>query len=415
MAMVERCMARGSTNSIEAIAAGHPHRWMMLGAVWLLYLCFGLTSASLAPLVGPITKDLGVGHAAMGVVFGAWQLVYIISAAPGGAAMDRIGPRKTLFFAGLMIAASGIFRASADTYGIFLIAVAVFGLGGPLVSVGAPKVIALWFDSKDRAFAMGIYITGPSLGAITSLAITNPLLMPLFDYDWRAVLLFYAVITAIATAIWLLISSHAEARRVEASLRNAPREPQLLVWKELLRLPTVQLMLIMSVGIFFLNHGLNNWLPTLLRDKGLPPTSADLWAMIPTAVGVAGSLIIPRLAKRERRYFILLALLLSALTATVLMHLSPGIGLATGLTLQGIARSSLMTVAILILVEMPEIGARRAGAASGLFFSAAEIGGVTGPLALGAISEMSGGFDSALWLLSGIIILLIFLATRLTR
>jgi hypothetical protein len=81
------------------------------------------------------------------------------------------------------------------------------------------------------------------------------------------------------------------------------------------------------------------------------------------------------------------------------MHLSPGIGLATGLTLQGIARSSLMTVAILILVEMPEIGARRAGAASGLFFSAAEIGGVTGPLALGAISEMSGGFDSALWLL----------------
>ncbi len=97
MAMVERSMARGSTNSIEALAAGHPHRWMMLGAVWLLYLCFGLTSASLAPLVGPITKDLGVGHAAMGVVFGAWQLVYIISAAPGGAAMDRIGPRKTLF------------------------------------------------------------------------------------------------------------------------------------------------------------------------------------------------------------------------------------------------------------------------------------------------------------------------------
>ena len=415
MAMVERCMTRGSTTSIEALAAGHPHRWMMLGAVWLLYLCFGLTSASLAPLVGPITKDLGVGHAAMGVVFGAWQLVYIISAAPGGAAMDRIGPRKTLFFAGLMIAASGIFRAYADTYGIFLVAVAVFGLGGPLVSVGAPKVIALWFDSKDRAFAMGIYITGPSLGAITSLAITNPLLMPLFDHDWRAVLLFYAVITAVATAIWLLMSSHAEARRVEAGLRSAPREPQLLVWKELLTLPTVRLMLIMSVGIFFLNHGLNNWLPTLLRDKGLPATSADLWAMIPTAVGVAGSLIIPRLATRERRYFILLALLLSALTATVLMHLSPGIGLATGLTLQGIARSSLMTVAILILVEMPEIGARRAGAASGLFFSAAEIGGVTGPLALGAISEMSGGFGSALWLLSGIIILLIFLTTRLTR
>ena len=413
--MVERIMARGSIPSIEALAAGHPHRWMMLAGVWLLYACFGLTSASLAPLVGPITKDLGVGHAAMGVVFGAWQLVYIISAAPGGAAMDRIGPRRTLCFAGLMIAISGMFRASADAYGMFLIAVAIFGLGGPLVSVGAPKVIALWFDGKDRALAMGIYITGPSLGAITSLAITNPVLMPLFDYNWRTVLIVYAGITAIATVIWLIISSHPEARRVEASLRAAPREPQLLVWKELLKLRTIQIMLLMSVGVFFINHGLNNWLPTLLRAKGLTPTSADLWAMIPTTVGVAGSLLIPRLATRERRFSILIALIIAALSATILMHLSPGLGLGTGLTLQGIARSSLMTVSILILVEMPEIGARRAGAASGLFFSAAEIGGVTGPLALGAISEATGGFSSALWLLSSITIILLFLAIKLKR
>lgn len=137
--------------------------------------------------------------------------------------------------------------------------------------------------------------------------------------------------------------------------------------------------------------------------------------MIPTTVGVAGSLLIPRLATRERRFSILIALIIAALSATILMHLSPGLGLGTGLTLQGIARSSLMTVSILILVEMPEIGARRAGAASGLFFSAAEIGGVTGPLALGAISETTGGFSSALWLLSSITIILLFLAIKLKR
>ena len=86
----------------------------MLAGVWLLYFCFGLTAASLAPLVGPITRDLGVGHAAMGVVFGAWQLVYIAAAAPGGMAMDRIGPRKTLFFAGMAIALSGFLRLDRD-------------------------------------------------------------------------------------------------------------------------------------------------------------------------------------------------------------------------------------------------------------------------------------------------------------
>ena len=34
------------------------------------------------------------------------------------------------------------------------------------------------------------------------------------------------------------------------------------------RLRVVQIVLVMSVGIFFLNHGLSNWLPEILRAKG---------------------------------------------------------------------------------------------------------------------------------------------------
>ena len=408
-------MARGSTSSIEALAAGHPHRWAMLAGVWLLYWCFGLTAGSLAPLVAPITQDLNIGHAAMGFVFGAWQLVYIAAAAPGGMAMDLFGPRRTLFIATAVIALSGLLRAWADSYEFMLFAVAIFGLGGPLVSVGAPKVIALWFDGRDRAFAMGIYITGPSLGMITSLAFTNPLLMPVFDNDWRAVLSVYAAIAFAAALVWLVISAHPEARRVEAKLAAEPREPQLKLYGELLRLPTVRLMLLMSVGIFFFNHGLNNWLPTLLRTRGLDGTEADLWAMTPTLVGVAGSLLIPRLATPKRRFPILIALLVAALLATVLLQAMPGGLLGLGLVLQGIARSSLMTVSILILIELQEIGPRRAGAVSGLFFSAAEIGGVTGPLALGAISEATGGFELALYALSGIMLGMIMLAAFMKR
>lgn len=408
-------MARGSTSSIEALAAGHPHRWAMLAGVWLLYACFGLTTMSLAPLVGPITRDLGIGHAAIGAVFGAWQLVYIVAAAPGGMAMDRIGPRRALAAAGLMIALSGALRAGADAYGFLLFAVAIFGLGGPLVSVGAPKVIALWFGGRERAVAMGIYVTGPSLGAVGALALTNPVLMPLFDHDWRSVLMAYAVAAAIATAVWLAISAHPKARAVERELAAEPREPVLKVYGELLRLPTIRLMLGLSVGVFFLNHGLNNWLPTMLRGKGMEPATADLWAMTPTLVGIAGALLIPRFATPARRLPILIGLLAAAFLATLLLQAMSGPLLASGLVLQGIARSSLTTVAILILVELPEIGPRRAGAASGMFFSAAEIGGVTGPLALGAVSQATGDFSAALYGLSGLMIAMMLLARRLQK
>jgi CP family cyanate transporter-like MFS transporter len=76
--------------------------------------------------------------------------------------------------------------------------------------------------------------------------------------------------------------------------------------------------------------------------------------------------------------------------------------LFSGLLLQGIARSSLMTVLILTLVELPAIGERYAGLASGFFFSAAEIGGVLGPVTLGLLYDATGNFDTGLYFLTAV-------------
>ena len=83
--------------------------------------------------------------------------------------------------------------------------------------------------------------------------------------------------------------------------------------------------------------------------------------------------------------------------------------------MQGIARSSLMTVLILTLVELPGIGNRYAGVASGLFFSAAEIGGVLGPLTLGVLYDLTDTFTLGLWVLTLIAILLMGGARRLSK
>jgi hypothetical protein len=59
-----------------------------------------------------------------------------------------------------------------------------------------------------------------------------------------------------------------------------------------------------------------------------------------------------------------------------------------------------MTILMLVLLEAEGIGSRHAGSAGGLFFSAAEIGGVLGPVTLGLTAEFTGGFDAGLWLLT---------------
>lgn len=387
----------------------------MLFGVWLIYLCFGMTVVGLAPLVGPITRDLDISHGELGSIMGAWPLVYIASAIPLGAVMDRMGPRRALFLGAMVIAASGMLRGVSDSYLAMFLAVAAFGLGGPLISVGAPKVISLWFTGKERGLGMGVYFTGNAFGNIAALSLTNPVALPLAGGDWRLVLIGYGGITVVVACIWLLISAHPASRAMEERTAAERDKGQFQIFKELARVPVVQTIILMSVFMFFFNHALNNWLPEILRSTGMGADAAGYWASIPTAIGVIAALFIPRLAVRERRLIILLLLILGATAASLLLHSPPGPGLAAGVILQGIARGSMTTVSILVLMETDAVGAKRTGAASGMFFAAAEIGGVMGPLTLGATYDMTGGFSAGLYLLTGIALLLVLMWFRLRK
>lgn len=395
--------------------ATHGYRWAVLGGAWLIYFGFGVTVAAMAPLVQPILRDLGMSHSAMGAVLGAWPLVYVAAAMPCGALLDRAGPGRALFLAALIIAGSGLLRALAGSEATMFLAVAVFGFGGPLVSIGGPKLISIWFDDRGRGFALGLYVTGPALGSITALSLTNSVMMPLVDGDWRGVLLGYALFSFTAGFVWLAIARHPVARDVERRLAAETKLPQLRVFSHLLRLRAVQIVLLMSVGIFFFNHALNNWLPEILRTGGMDAATAGYWASIPTLVGIAGALVIPRLATPARQPAILLALFLCAGAASVLLHAPAGPFLATALILQGTARGTMMSLAILVLVSTRGVSKENVGAAGGLFFSAAEIGGVTGPLTVGALYDLTGGFAGALVMLTGVCVLLLLLLAWFRR
>jgi CP family cyanate transporter-like MFS transporter len=381
-------------------ASRNAYRWVMLAGVWLIYCSFGVTVASIAPLVPEISRDLDMSYGAMGIVLGAWPFVYIGASLPCGMLLDRIGPAKGLFLAALIMALSGGLRGFAQGDITLILAVAVFGLGGPMISIGAPKLIALLFEGRDRGLAMGIYITGPGMGGVASMALTNSVMMPALGHDWRLVVTAYAGFTILSGLIWLLISLHPSARALEARLAAEPRGAILDTFRRLAAIPTVRIVLIMSIGIFFFNHGLNNWLPELLRSKDLDIATAGFWAAIPTGVSVLAALTIPRLATPERRLKIFALLILGAAVTTALLHLQPGPALGIGLILQGLARGAMMTVALLMLVEVPGVGAKRAGTAGGLFFTAAEIGGVSGPLVIGLLHDATGGFTAALIMLS---------------
>ena len=363
-------------------------------------------------MVAPIEAELGLSHAAMGSVMGAWQLVYIFSAVPCGLLLDRIGGRRALLIGVLLIAASGLGRALAVDYWTFLLAVMLFGLGGPIISSGAPKLVAALFNGPQRGMAMGIYMTGPAVGGVVCLGLTNSWLLPVLG-SWRQVMLVWAGVAMAAAAVWWALGRLFPIEPEQASPPTAPRatprggSPQLTLMAELWRTPAVRLVLVMGVGVFLFNHGLNGWLVEMLRVGGMEASTAGYWATVPTIVGIFGSLLIPRWAVAERRVAILTALCALALAASILLRFTEPAAVTVGLILQGVARSSLMTLLVLTLVELPEVGERRAGAATSLFFSAAEVGGLLGPLGMGVLYDTSGGFHSSLTALTAVACLLL--------
>lgn len=393
-------------------------RWLLLFGLWLCYLAFGAIAASLAPLVVPIQSELGLSHAALGSIMGAWQFVYIGAAIPAGMLLDRLGGRRALVIGVVCIAASALGRAIAADYWQLLAAVMLFGVGGPIVSSGAPKVVTEIFQGSKRGLAMGIYMTGPTLGGILALTLTHPVLLPAFGDDWRGVMFLWGMLAMAAAVVWYGIASRF-GHRVEgfsaemAVTRSRPTSMPAAV-RELLGVHGMPLLLAMSVGVFLINHGMNNWLPELLRNGGMSATAAGYWAALPMLVGIIGSLTIPGLATPPRRFAILGALCFAAAVSSLLLATGGSLATTAALLAQGLVRSSLMTVLMLTLMELPGVKPAQAGTASGLFFSAAEVGGVLGPLGLGLLYDLTHGFTVGLYTLAAVAAAMLIGTVRLS-
>jgi CP family cyanate transporter-like MFS transporter len=356
------------------------YRWITLAGVWLLYAAFGLGITSLAPLIENIRADLDISYTAMGLILGIWQFVYIGSAIPCGMLLDKIGSRYALLIGALFVAISLLGRAFANDFYSMLVAVMIF-------------------TGSSRGMAMGIYMTGPAIGGIISLTLTHSVLLPSLDNNWRNIMFLWAAVSGGVALAWFFISGHRDAFQAGLSgVRSS--SSQLQVFRLIAKEPTVAIVLAMSIGVFLVSHGLSNWLPEILHTGGMSYTQAGYWAAIPTVIGIAGSLLIPRLATPERRFNILIGLCLCAAASSFLLQFSDGPALFAGLFLQGLTRAALMTILILILVELPSIGERYAGVASGFFFSAAQVGGVLGPLTMGLFFDRYAGFTQSLYFLT---------------
>lgn len=265
---------------------------------------------------------------------------------------------------------------------------------------------------------MGIYLTAPTIGSIVSLVTANGVLMPLYNNSWRLTLATYAGIAVLAGAIWWIVARNLQGSQKTLQNPSAANPSSFKVFATLVRVPAIQIVLVMSLGSFLFGHGFGNWLPEILRAGGMSAAQAGFWAATPAAVGLLATLIIPRLATPGRRTLILVSTLAAASISVIVISAAKGTPLILGLLLAGFSGRGVMPILMLSLMDSPQVGPSRMGAAGGLFFTAGEVGGFLGPLLLGVISDATGNFSGGLYMLavtSAIMVVLAILLGNMVR
>lgn len=381
--------------------------WVMLALAWSLYFSFALTVASLAPIVGAVRADLDLSYGEVGLALGGWQLTYLAAAFPVGYLVDRFDPRWVLLGGTLVISASQLARSLATDFPTLLAAVALLGLGGPVMSVGLPKVVAEFFTGRSRATASGVYITGAHVGHATALASTAALVAAVGD--WRLALRCYAVVVVVIAVAWVVGAKPVARGDIRA------RQPFLAGTRHVSRAPGVWIVVAIGFAGFLGSHGYRNWLPTMLADAGMSPTRAGLTAALPALLGILGSIVVLQLgAGRHRRTTTVLLLLIVSVSMTgATMVEGPLLYLTVGL--EGFCAAALVPLMMNTLMELPEIGPSHVGAAAALYFTIGEVGGFVGPTVVGAVVGGTGSFTAGVGALSLVMAAMALVAVRMPQ
>jgi len=381
----------------------------MLALLWLLYICFGIVSRAIFPLVTPILNDLRMIYSQMGLILGSWQLTYIMMALVAGSILDRWGVRKSLFAGAVIIGLSSCLRYFANNSIGLLIAVALFGVGGPMISIGGPKTISSWFRGPSRGTAIGLYTSGNWIGGLLSLALTNSLVMPLVGNDWKQAFVLYGMITLGVGLLWILFARETESRETSNSMAIID------VFRNLGNLPNVRIVMAMGLLAFAIGHGFSSWLPKILETNGMSGQQAGFAASITIAAGIPSILLLPSLVPaRYRGLTMAMLAILTAVNIILVMKIS-GIALYAGLAVLGFISSPFMSLLLLILMDSPGVETRHMGSAGGMFYCVAEIGGFAGPFFMGVLVDLTGTFMAGAIFLAGLCIAIAVLTHFLER
>jgi AAHS family 4-hydroxybenzoate transporter-like MFS transporter len=274
------------------------YQWLLVALCFLVVAADGMDVAIMGFVAPPILQEWGISRPAFGLVMSAAPIGLVIGALVAGPSSDRLGRKVVLtasvFLFGVLTIATAYTESPMQMAALRVLT----GIGLGAAMPNTTTLLSEYAPARKRALMITIMFTGFNLGSAL-IGFGAGYLIPL--HGWRSVLVFggAAPLALVPFLVWLLPESARlmavqgkPNERVAGTLarvlgvrfagdeRFVSHEPPLPTRKPLgvlfsheFGVMTIALWVTYFMGLLVI-YLLTGWLPTMMKDAGIPITSA---------------------------------------------------------------------------------------------------------------------------------------------
>ena len=278
-------------------APAGPRAWLVWSIAVAFVIFYFSFQTGYSIVNASVQRDVDLDIAQVGLIAATYTWAFAICQFLSGPLLDRLGARKVLLPAIVMVTIGVFVFASARSFGTLMLSQLIIAVGACTGFVGAGYVGGSWFGWAKYSFMFGLVQFAASLFSafnqnLLGLALDHMHWRPLFGYVGA-----FGVALLIAAVLWLRDPAPVVAPTREPFLSNVARSLLAVA-----RIPHTWVAAVAGAFCFGVMLALGVvWAPKLLLVRGHGADSANLAASLLWLGLAAGCFLAPWLSDRLRR------------------------------------------------------------------------------------------------------------------
>lgn len=150
-------------------------RWQVLALLFGVRVAMAFQFQAVAALSPLVMDEFDVGIADLGLLIGLYLSPGIALAIPGGKIGKRFGDKPSVLFGLVLMICGGLLMMIWPLWEMQLLGRLLAGIGGVILNVLMSKMVTDWFDGREIATAMGIFVNSWPVGIALALVVLPPI------------------------------------------------------------------------------------------------------------------------------------------------------------------------------------------------------------------------------------------------